>query len=248
MAKKLKTHETSKFLSFGEKLRENPKTILLSIPVFLFSAPVFLVSGDKEKLSGSFGHLGLTFKLYYDHRLKLKLFLNLAGLCFKISTKFAPLKQKPAVLLQLGLVLTEMEKFKKAEAVFNRAAEIAQRVKDFPLLGFVFSKRGKFYLKQKKMDLAWADFQKALDLIEAGIKKRKSSFYYQIWLSGLEVDLSNFWIISGKKDEALKWAQKAEARAKEFDLKTRKTEIEKLIKSLKIVPVFLLGAIFNYLS
>src|SRR3989344_3476159 len=60
--RKLRSHEQKRILLLGEKLRENPNTILLSIPVFMFCVIFYSLSGNKEGIAGSLGHCGIAFK------------------------------------------------------------------------------------------------------------------------------------------------------------------------------------------
>lgn len=233
MVSKLKTHETSRLLSLGERLRENPRTILFSIPIFLIGALWFSFKKDSERISGSWGHLGISFKNYYKHRLKLRLLLRLAAECFSRSLQYSPLKDKPTVLLKLGQTQIELGDVKAGEKVFNEAIKIAKDLKDYPQLGYVLSHRGKLYVLQKKMDLAWQDFQRALEYIEEGVEKKKDSLYYQIWFSGLELEIANYYLELGQKEEAEQWIVKAKQRAEKYKLETRKLDVLKMMGKIE---------------
>ncbi len=232
MAKKLKTHEASRLLSFGERVRENPKTTLFSVPIFLVGCFWFTIKNNREKFAGSFGHMGITFKNYYKHNLKLKLFLKLAIGCFRICERHTPLKDRPTVLLKLGQSYIELGRDEIGEDIFNKAVKVTKDMFDNPQLGYVLSHRGRLYLSQGKMDKAWSDFEKALRFINKGIKNNKDSMYYHIWLSGLELDIAEFMIKSGRENEAIDWAKKAQKRAKKYGLSTRVIDARKCLERI----------------
>lgn len=235
MAKKLKSHETSKLLALGEKLRENPKTILLSVPIFLIGTVWFSLKKDEEKLAGSFGHLGITFKNCYKHHWQQKFLLILAAKSFAISAKHAPLKDKPAVLLKLGQTWIELEKIELGQRIYEEGIKIAEKIKDFPMVGYILAHRGRLFASQKKPELAWQDLKKAEEYIRQGIKKRKDSLYYQIWLSGVELDISDYYLTLKETEKALEWVKKAGRRAEKFSLETRKLDAQKMLKKIRAV-------------
>lgn len=64
---KVKSDEEKGILKLGESVREHPKGIIFSVPIFLLGFIYYSLTGDRKGVAGALGHCGIAFKNYYRH-------------------------------------------------------------------------------------------------------------------------------------------------------------------------------------
>src|SRR3989344_9424212 len=102
------TSEPNKLLALGEKLRENPDTILLSIPVLGLGIILFSLTEDKENLAGAYGHLGLAFRLYHKHHWQSPVLLKIAYWLLSQSARINAGLGQPTVRMVMGGISSDL--------------------------------------------------------------------------------------------------------------------------------------------
>lgn len=219
-------------LLFGEKLRENPRTFWFSVPIFLICLLVYFLLKDKKALAHTFEQLGIVPQNTYRHWYKNSHLLTMANFLFKKASQLAPEEDKPAYLLKYGQTLSQLGQFRKSLLVFNKALKICKKYNQQPMLGYILSHKGHTLMEYGFEKEAFKDLKESIRLLEQALKE-KSFVYHQIWLSGAELSMAEWYLKSKKKHEALKWAKKAEKRAKENNLKIRILDSKKVLEEIK---------------
>ncbi|MEK7188391.1 MAG: hypothetical protein AAB685_00885 [Patescibacteria group bacterium] len=229
----LKSHDIRKILIFGESLRENPKTILFSIPIFIFGILFYFLIGDKEGVAGSLGHMGISFKNYHKHFLQKDFLLNIAYFLFEKSSLSASGEGKVSAILHAGQTVFVLEDFKTAISKYKEAlTEISKEKVTTGIEGYIFSHLATVEIKKKDFKKAEKYLDRALKVLALKIKEKPDSLYLHIWFSHLELTYGEYFLAIGKKREARVWTEKAKQRAEKYDLKVRKHDVSKLFKRL----------------
>jgi len=221
-----------KFLSLGEQLRENPKTIWLSIPVLILGIMWYGIKGDKEGQTGGYGHLGLTFRLLHKHQGQSKLFLRISYWLFSQANHIGVGSGLPTVRLKMAQVVAQLGDLKQAKMDIESAIKLCQQTKDISQAAYITAHLGRIKIKLGDLAGAKRDLESSFRDLEKILKKR-STMHHQIWMSTAEMGLSEWYFASGDKKQALLWAQKAAARAQKQDLKTRMLDISNLIHEIE---------------
>lgn len=213
--------EPNKLLALGESLRENPKTILLSIPVLGFGILWFGMIGNKYAQAGAFGHLGLAFRLYYKHHWQNKIFLRIAH---KLLENAQSGEGSPTVIMVMGGISAELGDKTQAKRDYEQAIKIALKIGDVPQAAFIESHLGKLLLDKKHLDHAYKVLSK--------FAQNKREQRPHIWLSNVELGYSEWYLAKLNKKMALYWANKTLTRANKYKLETRKLDVANLLKKI----------------
>lgn len=213
--------EPNKLLAIGEGLRENPKTILLSIPVLGFGVFWFGLIGDKHARAGAYGHLGLAFRLYYKHHWQNKIFLKIA---YWLLDHAHSGEGSPTVKMVMGGISAELGDKSQAITDFETGIKMALKIKDEPQAAFIESHLGKLLLDKKHLDHAYKVLSK--------FALNKSDQRPHIWLSNVELGYSEWYLWKGDKVRANIWVKKAQFRANKYKLETRKLDVQRLLFTL----------------
>lgn len=233
--------ETSKILRLGESLRENPRTILLSIPVFSFGYAWHTLLGNKEKQAGSLGHMGIAFKNYHQHYWQNPALLKIAHSLFRKTAALANRESKPTVLLMCGKTALELGDEEAARKDLEEGIKEAKRVKDDYQGAFVLGHLGSLFLKQKKLEEAKTALDRALKTLEKAVEEKPDSLYYQVWISYVELALAEYYLVADDKKQARQWLSRAEKRIEKYDLGVRRLEAQKLRKQIEVATVLVFG-------
>ena len=232
MKRKVKSHEKRRILLFGETIRENPRTILLSIPVFFFGFLFYSLIGDREGKAGSLGHCGITFKNYYRHHWKKKFLLEIAYFLINSSSKLATGEGKVSNFIHCGQIAFTLGKHPLAVSKFREALKEAEDINHKSIQGNIYNHMAIVELKKGKLNEARKYLDKAVDILEGAVKKKPDSLYLHVWFSGAELVMGEYFIKKGDKGSAKKWAIKAQKRVKKYNLKTRKQDVKNLLKRI----------------
>lgn len=225
--------EENKLLAIGERLRENPRTILLSIPVLGWGIFWFGLMGDRDALAGAFGHLGLTFRLYYKHHWQNKTFLKIAYWLLLQAARLGTGDGQPTVRMVMGTIAAELENQEQAQVDYEAGIQMAKKIKDEPQAAFIESHLGKLLLDKKRLDHTYK--------VLSQFAKGKTDMRPHVWLSNAEIGLSEWYLAAGDKKRARLWANKVAARADKHDLKTRRLDAQNLKKKISVAVILLLS-------
>ena len=160
-----------KFLSLGEQLRENPKTIWLSIPVLILGIMWYGIKGDKEGQTGGYGHLGLTFRLLHKHQGQSKLFLRISYWLFSQANHIGVGSGLPTVRLKMAQVVAQLGDLKQAKMDIESAIKLCQQTKDISQAAYITAHLGR--IKIKLGDLAGAKQWGVSDIAMEALKNIK---------------------------------------------------------------------------
>ena len=241
MTKKLKSKEPKRILHLGESLRENSKTILLSIPVFTFGLCYYSMISDKEGLAGAYGHMGIAFKNYHKHFWKKRFLLEIAYYLFRKAAELGGGKDRPTVLLKCGQTALELGDKKSAEKNYNEAIAEAKRLKDKYQKAYVSAHLADL-IKEKDFEKAEGMLTNSHEVLNQAIDKNPEALYFQIWISFVELALGQLYLSKADKNSARVWAEKAHARVEKYDLKVRKLDVKKLLSKIESTArVFILA-------
>ena len=240
------TSEPNKLLALGEKLRENPDTILLSVPVLGLGIILFSLTGDKEALAGSYGHLGLTFRLYHKHHWQNPVFLKIAYWLLSQSALINTDMGQPTVRMVLGGISSDLGNYDQARKDYQLGIQMAKDLKDPWQGAFITSHLGRLETKTGNLVIAKKDLDDSLKILSAAVKK-DSGPRLHIWLSNVEIGLSEWFLATGDKTQAKLWANKVAARAEKHDLKTRKLDSIKLLEKISTTTIIAIPLIRNFL-
>lgn len=233
MGKKVKSHERRKILLLGETIRENPRTILLSIPIFFFGFIFYTLIGDKEGKAGSFGHCGITFKNYHRHYWQKDFLLKIAYFLFDKSSQYATGEGRVSDFLHCGKTALVLGNTPLALKKYNEALKEAKKIGHKSMPGYIFSHIAALKLESKDIDKAKEYLKKAHDILTRALKERPDSMYLHIWMSQVELMYGEYWLAAGDKRRALSWAKMAESRAMKYSLKVRKLDAKKLLEKIR---------------
>lgn len=240
------THEPNKLLALGEKLRENPDTILLSIPVLSFGLILFSLTGDKEALAGAYGHLGLAFRLYHKHHWQNPVLLKIAYWLLSRSALINTGMGQPTVRMVMGGIASDLGNYDEAKKEYELGIKMAKDLKDNLQAAFITGHLGRLEIKTGDLPTAKKTLNSSLKVLSAAVKK-DSSPRLHIWLSNVEIGLSEWFLAAGDKTQAKIWADKVTARAEKYDLKTRKLDAAKLLEKITASAVVVFPFIRNFL-
>ncbi len=218
-------------LSLGESLRENPRTILLSIPILGFAIVWLTLTGNREGEAGGYGHLGLTFKLLYKHHWKKEFLQTIAYTLFSKAAELSTGEGRPTILLKMAQISGERGDWKRARDEIEQALELARQVGDEAQYSYLLAHLGRIKIMLNDMPGAKEDLEESLkDLTE--ITNKESTMRLQVWMSTPEMILSEWYLAAGDKKNAKLWAEKVIARSEKYDLKTRKLDGQNLLKRI----------------
>lgn len=233
------TSEKNKMLAAGESLRENPKTIWLSVPVLGGAIILAKLTGNKEAEAGGSGHLGLTFRLIYKHQWKQPLLLDVAYALFKNAARIGTGGGQPSVRMAMGGVALEKNDPETALEDYRQGYSLAKRLKDANQAAFLQSHMGMAETRLGDLASAKRDVETAVKTLYSALKKNPNSLYLQVWTSNAEIGMSEWYLATGDKKKAKLWAEKVQKRAESFELKTRKLDAEKLLKRIAAAGIAL---------
>lgn len=249
------TSEKNNMLAFGEKLRENPKTIWLSIPVFGTAILLGKLVGDKEMEAGGSGHLGLTFRLLYKHHWKQVKLLDIAYALFANAARIGTGNGQPSVRMAMGGVSMEKGEYKQALENYLEGFSLAKKQKDLNQAAFLQSHVGIAQIKLGELPAAKRNLENAMKILTKAITKNQLSLYLQVWMSNGELGMSEWYLAAADKKKAKDWAEKAAKRAKIWELKTREQDVANLLKRITLAGAALiitqlkpLGLLFGRVS
>jgi len=245
---KLKSHEKKKILLLGETFRENPNTILLSIPIFLFGVLYYSLVSDKQGLAGSYGHMGISFKNFYKHFWQRKFLLKVSYSLFKKSSDYAELGEgKVSSILHCGQVAVTLERYKLARKQFVKALLLAKELNRSDHAAYILGHMAKVEIETQDLGKAKEYLDRSLRILKRAVNKNPKSLYLQIWLSHSELMLGEYWLASGDRAKAKIWAEKARKRANKYNLKVRKLDVKKLVSKIGKATKVLVVAALSYI-
>ena len=234
------TSEPNKLLALGERLRENPDTILLSIPVLGLGIILFSLTEDKENLAGAYGHLGLAFRLYHKHHWQSPVLLKIAYWLLSQSARINAGLGQPTVRMVMGGISSDLGNYSQAQKDYELGIQMAKGLKDSWQAAFIASHLGRLETKTGNLVGAKKNLDDSLKILSAAVKK-DSSPRLHIWLSNTEIGLSEWFLAAGDKIQAKTWADKVSARAEKYDLKTRKLDAANLLAKISTPIVFVVS-------
>ena len=229
---KVKSHEERKILLKGESLRENPKTILLSIPVFGVGYIYYLLVGDKQGVAGALGHCGITFKNYYRHHWHKEFLLKISFTLFLKSTDYAKGEGRVSTLLHAAQSACDLGNLDEADELYNDALKEADAIEHTAIKGNIYSHMAANEMKRENFKKAKKYLDDSYNILLKAEKDKSKSMYIQVWISGTEMSYGWYHLTLGDKKCAKSWALKAKKRVNKYDLKTRKADVEKLFKKI----------------
>ncbi|OGM26660.1 hypothetical protein A3D00_01000 [Candidatus Woesebacteria bacterium RIFCSPHIGHO2_02_FULL_38_9] len=240
--RKLRSHEQKRILLLGEKLRENPNTILLSIPVFMFGVIFYSLSGNKEGIAGSLGHCGIAFKNYHKHFWQKDFLLKIGFWLFNKSADYATGEGKVSTVLHAGQISLSLDNLNLARKKYEEALMVCKNQKvDTGIDGYIFVHLAVLDLKEKKLDKVKLNLDKALKILNIRLEENPKSLYLHIWMSLLELTMGEYYLTVGDKMLARAWAEKAQNRTEKYDLKVRKLDVKRLLSRIgRLGPFYLL--------
>lgn len=215
----------------GEKFRENPKTIFLSLPIFGIGLAWFSLTGQSEYLSGSFGHLGLTFKLLYKHHIKNKLLLKIAYWLFGRAYSVGAGDSAPTVKMKLGEIAFELDKKTEALNHLQYAVKLAKAENDLPQMAYAQVNLGRLQIQFHDLTSAQTNLTLALPILSEA-SRNSESHRLHIWACAAEIGMAEYHLALADKKAALVWANKAKRRAESYHLKTRFLDVKNLFRKL----------------
>ncbi|KKU03009.1 MAG: hypothetical protein UX99_C0030G0005 [Candidatus Amesbacteria bacterium GW2011_GWB1_47_26] len=223
--------EGNRLLSLGERVRENPHTILLSIPILGFAIIWLKLVRDREGQAAGYGHLGLTFKLLYKHHWKNKLLQTIAYDLFSKAVDLATGDGRPTIILKMAQISGEQGNWKKAKDEVARALLLAKQIGDDSQYAYLLAHLGRIKIMLDDMPGAKSDLENSLKNLTA-ITQKESTMRLQVWMSTPEMILSEWYLAASDNKNAKLWAQKVIDRAEKYDLKTRKLDGQNLLKRI----------------
>jgi tetratricopeptide (TPR) repeat protein len=226
------TSEKNKMLAFGEKLRENPKTIWFSLLVLGFAVFWAKIIGDKEMEAGGSGHLGLSFRLLYKHHWKNSRLLDIAYTLFSNAARIGTGNGQPSVRMAMGGVSMEKGDYQRALENYQEGYILAKKMKDTNQAAFLQSHLGIAQIKLNQLPPSKKNLETAYETLTKALKKNLQSLYLHVWASNAEIGLSEWYLAAGDKKKAKVWADIVAKRADKYELKTRKLDAEKLLKRI----------------
>ena len=247
MSIKTKSQERRRILELGESLRENPGTILLSVPIFFFGYLFYSIIGDKEGVAGSLGHCGITFKNYYKHYWKQDFLLKIAYRLYDKSAQYATGEGKVSTIHHAGQVALELGDVELAEKRYKEALSEARRLKLVNIEAYVIDHMAQLEIERGNYELAKEYLDGAYNILSKAVKKEPKSMYLHIWLSSVEINTANYWLAVGDKNKARIWAKHAQKRADKYDLKMRKKDVKKIMDKLVSAGVALVLPVYGVL-
>lgn len=237
----LKSHSTQKLLIFGEKVRENPRTILLSIPIFIFALIYYWITGYREGVAGSLGHMGIAFTNFYKHNWQQNFLLRIGYFLFGKSTEFATGEGKVSAILHCGQAAILLKDFELAR---RKSLEALREVKKenvkTGIEGYIYGHYlGKIELETENVGKARGHVERGLKILKEKSKRSRGSLYLQVWLSGTELTMAEYWLAKKDEEASRIWAERAKARADKYNLKVRKLDAKKLFTRIgKVATAF----------
>lgn len=223
--------EAYSLLAIGEGFRENPRTILLSIPILGFSIFWYSFAHNRSALAGAYGHLGLTFRLYYKHHWQNPVLLKIAYWLLLQSSKINVGMGQPTVRMVLGGIASDLGNYDQAQKDYELGIQMAKDLKDPWQAAFITSHLGRLEIKIGNLVGAKKNLDDSLKILLAAVKKDSSS-RLQIWLSNVEIGLSEWFLATGDKIQAKFWADKVVSTAEKYDLKTRRLDAINLLAKI----------------
>lgn len=211
-------------LAFGERLREDPKTIWFSVPVLGFAVLLGRLTGNKEREAGGSGHLGLAFRLLYKHHWKQPRLLDIAYSLFSNAARIGTGNGQPSVRMAMGGVMMEKGEYKQAYENFLEGFEIAKKQGDFNQAAFLRTHVGIAQMKLGSLGQAKKNLDEAMRTLRKALAKNKQSLYLQVWMSNAELGMSEWYLAVGDKRKARVWAGKVAKRAQKWELRTREQD------------------------
>lgn len=234
------THEPNKWLALGERLRENPRTILLSIPVLGAGVLWFGLVEDKNAQAGAFGHLGLTFRLYYKHHWQNKFFLRLAYYLLSQAAELGTGDGQPTVRMVMGGIAADLGNLGQAKNNYDKGVTLAKRINDPIQAAFVESHLGRLEIQNHHLPAAQKHLDHAYKVLSQ-FATNKTDARPHIWLSNAEIGYGEWYLAAGDKKRAKLWTDKVAARANKYNLKTRRLDAQKLLQKISAVTLLVLS-------
>ena len=232
MLQPLQSHEQRNLLLWGESIRENPRTILLSIPIFLFGIFYYTLIKDDKGLAGSYGHLGIAFKNYHKHYWQQPFLLQIAYKLIDNASHKSQGEGLVSTILHCGQVAKDLQNYSLAEVKFKQALFQAHKLKQYVQLGYILSHLASVHVAQQRFDVAFRELNQSLKILQSGIKQKPTSLYYQIWLSHGELTMSEYYLAIRDYKQAKKYAQQALNRSQKHQLKFRQQEAHQLLNRI----------------
>lgn len=225
------TFEPNKLLALGEKLRENPDTILLSLPVLAWAIVWYGWTGNKPAQAGGFGHLGLAFKLYYKHHWQNQILLKIAYWLLTQALLCGDRDGQPTVKMVMGSISLDLGDKNQAKSDYEQAVNMAKNIGDQNQMAFVLGHLGRIKTQLGDFVGAKKDLDLGLKILTRALKK-DSAPRLHIWISNVELAMSEWYLAAGDKKRAKLWVQKVATRAEKYDLKTRKLDAKNLLSKI----------------
>lgn len=232
MGKKVKSHEERRILLLGETVKENPRTILLSIPIFFFGLLFYSLIGDGAGVAVSLGHCGISFKNYHRHYWQKDFLLKIAYFLFDKSSQYATGEGKVSDFLHCGKTALALGDSSLALKKYGEALKEARRIRHQSIAGNIYAHMAAVELERKSLSRAKEYLVRAHKILDKSIKEKPNSLYIHIWLSGAELISGEYCLAKGDKEVARVWAKKAESRAMKYNLKVRKLDANKLLEKI----------------
>lgn len=233
MRQKLISPEKVNLLKWGEVVRENPKTILLSIPIFKLSLLLYFLKRDRGGMAASFGHLGIVFKNYYKHSYQKRFFLRLALFCFKKSARLAVGPGRPTVLLKCAETAEQLGDPSDAEKYFDEAIREAKTYNDLEQLAYVQAGYSRFKITLGLKDEAKILIEESENVLRNMVRKFPDSLYLHIWFTQSLIVMGEYFLAVGDKKSALKFGVEALEHSQKYDLRFRIHDAQILLDKIR---------------
>lgn len=235
-------------LAFGERLRENPRTIWLSIPVLAAAILLARMIRNKEMEAGASGHLGLTFRLLYKHHWRQPRLLDIAYALFSSAARTGAGSGQPSVRMAMGGVAMEKGNYSQALENYKEGFQLAKKMKDSNQAAFLRSHMGIAQIKLDQLPSAKKNLENAYRTLVKALKGNPKSLYLQVWASNAEIGMSEWFLAVGDKKRARIWAKKVAERADKYELKTRRLDAEKLLKRIVAAGIAVIATQLKHLG
>lgn len=232
MIRKLISPEGNKLLKWGEQVRENPKTSMLSVPIFTMAGIVMILTGDKEGLAACFGHGGIAWKNYYKHNWRNPLLLRIALWDFETAARLSSGQGKPTVWLKCAETAQQLKLLDKAEDYYQRGIEAAKKISDVYQLAYVNAGYARLKMERGAFQEARELLNDARTVLKKGVDDLPDSLYLHVWYTQALIVTGEYYLATNDKKAAENYAREALAHSQEYKLSFRIHDAQMLLDKI----------------
>ncbi|MCG2685850.1 hypothetical protein L6258_00580 [Candidatus Parcubacteria bacterium] len=222
----------SKLIVWGEKIRENLKTLWLSVPFFVLGICLFSLIGDRDNLSRAWGHLGIVFKNAYRHKSPRRAYLKSALFSFKKALKGAAIEDSVGVRMTIAQTLSLLDDHEAALRTIQEAVFQARQVSPAgALLGRVLVHQAQIQIAAGELKAGHQSLKEGWKYLEEALEKEPQDFHLQVWYTGAQLDWANYYRAVDKIEKSREWAQHALEDSRRWNLSFREHDARRILET-----------------